>query len=1046
MIRGSQSSPVQEGNQNDTALLKIGGVSGPATAFPQGLSVLDLFHAVAERDPDRIALRYRDASLTYQALDRKANALAARLIERGVGRGTLVPVFVTDGLAFPIALVSVLKAGAAFVPLDPSWPGSRLRRILEELDPAVALVTSDGARVLAAFDMRVPTVTVDTDEAGLRERPELARLPGSSDLIYGYYTSGSTGRPKCALNHHRGLVNRLAAMSRWFGDGATHVALLNSRSTFDSAMWQVWWPLTTGGQVVLPHRDGILDLARTVHTISRYGVTITDFVPSVLAALVGLLEAKPQLRESLGCLRRLLIGGEAASPAVVRRFTALLPQVAVTNTYGPTECSIGSVFHDIGAADADVIPLGRPIDNTAVIVLDEEGWPVPRGEVGEIHLAGECLGAGYLADEERTRSTFIANPYPGVPGKQLYRTGDLGWLDERDLLHFVGRRDHQVKIGGVRVELGDVAAAFAGHADVGAVEVAVLGPDHHRTMVACVTPRTSATRLDVAELRRHAGERLPAELVPHRVVVLESLPVNENGKADRAALVRILEAQNGGVDVTSGGPGQPPQTREETLVAAAWAEVLGLTGVPVDRSFQECGGTSLAAFQVATLLGSRLAREVRPADVVVTQTVREQAALLVTGVAVRTADRDRADRALMAGDAARDGLPANIPAGPARARRLLVTGGTGFIGAHLVADLLARDEVEIWCLVRAGSGESPARRLAAGFEDYGLQTAAAALPAALSRGQVQIVQGDLGEVRFGLSDQRFAEIARRVDGVLHAGAMVNLVASYVDHRPANVAAVRELVRLAAQGDGCRIHLLSTLGAFPALSDDGGELVAEELAPAAAALPPDGYSRSKQAAENLLAAARHNGLTSAVYRLGEVWPHRSTGTANGTSLAHMVLYACALTGCVFTTEATVDLTPVDAVSDIITRCAVADLAPADGVYHLVWPRPLRFAEAFDALAQRYGCQSVSYAEFRGRVRALVGAVPPDPRLARLDALLPSPGPRAAAPECFDELFSEGSSGYDTTRFRQLAEPVGAPPLDTIGSYLGALGEVRRIGQS
>ncbi|MFD2350853.1 AMP-binding protein [Nonomuraea ferruginea] len=231
-------------------------------------------------------------------------------------------------------------------------------------------------------------------------------------MIYGFYTSGSTGAPKCALNHHRGLVNRLTTMSRRFGDGADHVTLQNSRSTFDSSMWQVLWPLVSGGQVVLPHRDGILDLEETATTIGRYGVTMTDFVPSVLEAFVSLLEVREDLREATSSLRRMLIGGEAAGAGVVHRLRALLPGLEVTNTFGPTECSIGSVFHDVTDADADRIPLGRPIDNTAAILLDDDLKPVPVNTPGEMYLGGECVGAGYLNDPERTARVLVANPFP----------------------------------------------------------------------------------------------------------------------------------------------------------------------------------------------------------------------------------------------------------------------------------------------------------------------------------------------------------------------------------------------------------------------------------------------------------------------------------------------------------------------------------------------------------------------------------------------------------------------------------------------------------
>ncbi|MGK5555178.1 amino acid adenylation domain-containing protein [Actinomadura kijaniata] len=998
---------------------------GPQRAFPRQSTVLDLFDQQRERAPDRPAVRYRDTTISYAELDARANATANALIGNGVSKGRLVPVLVADGPEFPVALFGVMKTGSAFVPLDPALPTDRLRTVMAELAPPAVVVSPASVDVVAELDPAVPAVVVDCAEPPDDPAPPPAgHAPEPQDLIYGFYTSGSTGTPKCSLNHHRGLVNRLTTMSRRFGDGADHITLQNSRSTFDSSMWQVLWPLVSGGQVVLPHRDGILDLEQTAMTIGRYGVTITDFVPSVLTAFVSLLELREDLREAASSLRRVLIGGEPAGPGPVHRLRALLPGLEVTNTFGPTECSIGSVFHDVTDADVDRIPIGRPIDNTAAIVLDDDLDPVPVNTPGEVYLGGECVGAGYLNDPERTARAFVANPFPEIPGAKLYRTGDLARVGEDGLLHFIGRRDEQVKIGGVRVELGDVESALADHPLVASAMAVVLGEGPEATLVGCVTARSADDPPSPQELREYAAEKLPAEHVPQQFEVLDTLPLNRNGKADRKALTALIAAET----ARRAGPAEhvePPATPMEELVCSAWCEVLRREQVSVVASFSDYGGTSLNAYQLTAAVSQRLGRPVRPRDLLVAPTVREQAARLSEGV-----DDDSAELAYINHD-----LTWRPP------QTLLLTGATGFIGAHVLAELLTNSGAALICLVRCSDPPQGARRLTEVLEQYRLTSALQMLPAALKTGRVEVVPGDLGGELLGLPRERFDAIASTVSGVVNAAGAVNLLSGYLDHRPANVLGVQELIRLAA--GGARVHTLSTLSIFPP-AGPGAPRVTEDQVPETEQVAADGYNRSKYVAESLLAGARRQGVSSVAYRLGEVWPHQETGVANPGSLAHGLLYACARAGCVFPTGAATDVTPVDVVSRFVAGAATGDIEVDDGALHVLWPARLRFAEAFDVLADRCGLDRVDYARFRDR---LEDAAESDERLARLRLLLPPPVPgRAEAPAELDRMFTDCSRHFDNRRFSRYAAALARPAADglkTIDRYLNELADISAL---
>jgi amino acid adenylation domain-containing protein/thioester reductase-like protein len=998
---------------------------GPRHAFPRHSTVLDLFCAQKEREPHRPAIRHRDTTMSYADLDTAANITADQLIGNGVPARQLIPVLVADGPEFPVALFGVMKTGSAFVPLDPAWPLDRLSAIMAELSPPAVVASPATAQTIAELEPALPVVIVDCARAPYdpahRKSPPAGLEPKPEDLIYGFYTSGSTGTPKCALNHHRGLVNRLTTMSRRFGDGAGHVTLQNSRSTFDSSMWQVLWPLVSGGQVVLPHRDGILDLERTAMTIGRYGVTMTDFVPSVLEAFVSLLEVREDLREATSCLRRMLIGGEAAGPGAVHRLRALLPGLEVTNTFGPTECSIGSVFHDVTDADVDRIPIGRPIDNTAAIVLDDDLEPVPVNTPGELYLGGECVGAGYLHDPGRTARVLVANPFPQIPGEKLYRTGDLARVGEDGLLYYNGRLDEQVKVGGVRVELGDVASALAGHSLVGSAVALVLGEPPESTLVCCVTPRSPDDPPSAERLRGYAAEKLPAEQVPHRIVVLDALPLNHNGKADRKALAALIAAET----ARRTGPEErvePPADPMEELVCSAWRDVLERDQVSVVVPFADYGGTSLLAYRLTTAISERLGQPVRPRDLLVAPTVRAQAARLTKGV-----DDDSAELAYIKQD-----LAWRPP------RTLLLTGATGFVGAHIFAELLTRSNTALICLVRCSDPPDGARRLTEVLDRYGLTSAWQALPMALKTGRVEVVPGDLGSELLGLPQWRFDAIASAVSGVVNAAGAVNFLSGYLDHRPANVLGVQELIKLAS--GGARLHTLSTLSIFPP-TGPGAPLITEDRIPETEQVAADGYNRSKYVAESLLADAHRLGVRSVVYRLGEVWPHRAIGAANPDSLAHNLLYACARTGCVFPTEAKTDVTPVDVVGEFVARAATGDLDVPDGAMHVLCPARVRFAEAFGVLADRGGLDRVGYARFHERLEAIAG---PEERLARLSLLLPPPAAGCdAAPAEFDRMFTDSTRHFDTQRFSRHAASLARPVADglrALDRYLNELTDI------
>lgn len=961
-------------------------------------TILDLFEQQTTAAPERPALAYGEDRWTYGALDGLAEDLARPLRAAGVRPGRLVPLLVGDGPALPIAMLALLKLGAAFVPLDETWPAARLDIVLDDLDSDV--VVCHPAFVDLAGRRSALAVELDVLDPSTPRHSAAGRL--SVDLAYGYYTSGSTGRPKCALNAHHGLLNRFQTMSRRFQDDGA-VVLQNSRHVFDSSLWQLLWPLTAGNQVVIPIREGILDLTETVATIAEHGVTMTDFVPSVFNTLVAVLESDEQMAQRLSSLRRVLIGGEEASARAVATFLRLLPDVRVTNTYGPTECSIGSVFHELDGAAP--VPLGRAIDNTFAVVLDENQRPVAPGEQGEICIGGECVGLGYLNDSERTARAFVDNPLAGVASPLLYRTGDQGWKDADGVLYFAGRRDHQVKIGGVRIELSEIEAALTTHSDVLDARVVLTRQNETGRLVAFIV---ATGALDIEELRVHVAGQLPPTSVPRQIVVLDRFPLTANGKADRVALVQLAAAADADQAGDAAHPAHGPETETERKVQAIWSDLLGIDAVDVTTSFFALGGDSLGAHRLVIALTPIAGRRLKIQDVLTHSTVRALAALLdgeASTVDSRQNAAPRIDHDRLKADSvlhpAIQGAPCEEPW---TLDRVLLTGATGFVGAHLLVELLTAG-ARVECLVRANDHHTAWARLHAALARYGLA------PTSLHRVRVHL--GDVAQPRLGLSLTAYDELTKLTGTVVHAAAAVNLLLDYDALRASNVEGTARVLAFCTTGRPKNLHHISTLGVFSASSSS--TLLHEDVDLEAVPLPSIGYSQSKWVAERMVAAARERGVLANIYRVGEVGPHSITGRPSERGLVDALLAAAVTHRRYPEVPLGIDFIPVDYVAKLVLAAIVT--GEMGHAYHISQSTTVGLDELFDALTKLVPMEQVSYERFWQGLGS-------DEPSARLRTVLPEP---TGAPDRdlaqLAGLLLAGTRRIESSRADRLAQASG-----------------------
>ncbi|MDQ1592736.1 MAG: hypothetical protein QOG71_3363 [Pyrinomonadaceae bacterium] len=617
-----------------------------ARDYPPHACLHELFEAQAERTPDAIALVFENERVNYRELNRRANALAERLRASGVRAETRVGVFAERSVEMVVALVGVLKAGGAYVPLEPTYPAERLSFMLADARVSVLLTQE---RLLAALpsqhDAEIICLDRDWKEIdGLHAENVAGGAPAADNAAYVIYTSGSTGRPKGVVNTHRGICNRLLWMQDEYELTRDDRVLQKTPFSFDVSVWEFFWPLITGAQLVVARPGGHQDSAYLVRLIEREAVTTLHFVPSMLSVFLS----EPGLEECRS-LRRVICSGEALTKELQERFYARL-NADLHNLYGPTEAAVDVSYWACERDDArPAVPIGRPIANTQLYVLDGELQPVPVGVAGELYIAGVGLARGYLNRPALTADKFIANPFSDEPGARLYRTGDAARFLEDGEIEFLGRLDDQVKLRGFRIELGEIESVLAEHPSLKECVVTVRedtrGDGGDRRIVAYFVHAGDTPAMPDA-LRSFLRELLPEYMIPSAFVALPALPLTPNGKLDRRALPAPEPAT-----VTGDGQGVGLLNPLEEVVAGIWAEVLGLERVGLRDNFFESGGHSLLALRVVSRLRSTLKIEVPVRELFDAPTV--------AGFAARVASLQRAKLNLpsspMLGTVARDG-------------------------------------------------------------------------------------------------------------------------------------------------------------------------------------------------------------------------------------------------------------------------------------------------------------------------------------------------------------------------------------------------------
>ena len=949
------------------------------SASEENLCLHQLFEEQARRTPQALALVDTRSELTYEELDRRAEHLAAHLKSAGVRPDEVVGVYMERRAEYVVACLAALKAGGAFLPLELAYPASLLGEVIADAGPRIVLTHEHYAERLPRGQARLCLdegweEAIDADGSGDGRGPR----PGLDDLVFVSYSSGTTGKPKGVANPHRAAVR-----SYLWRFGVSDYGPGDRVGCNVFFIWEMFRPLLRGATTCVIPDDVIYDPEALIRFLEEYGITEVLMTPSLLGTVLN--AGGPDVEARLSALRVLWLNGEVVTKTLARRVLAMLPETRVLNVFSASEThevAAGDLRDLIDDTSATYCPVGRLMDPDHLYLLDEDVQPVPEGTAGELYVGGDCLARGYVNRPELTAQRFVENPFSSEKGARMYRTGDKARLLPGGSLEVLGRVDFMVKVRGYSIELGAVEAAIERCLAVRSCVVVAEGEEgEDKRLVAYLVPssdpaeregRYTGWRIDPKtgrspEIRRRLQESLPHYAIPAVFMELEALPLQDTtGKVDRRRLpqppARVTPAP---VEHARALSAHAPRHEKEALLVRLWEDVLRLEEGDVRRGddFFDIGGHSLAAAQLLSSVDGAFGVRLSMRALLENPTVEG----MCDEIEVRQR-RDGDEREVIRGrpdlDLRGEAVlepeikPDRTNSGVATlqdARRVFLTGATGFLGAFLLDALLSRTNAEVHCLVRPRKGEQhgPMEPIRANLQRYGLWEAGHVR-------RIVPVAGDLGEPLLGIVGEDFGALAREMDVVIHNGAVVNMAYPYGALEPVNVGGTREVLRLACLHRTKPVHHVSTNGIFaPGTPVCGEDADLDVLAEAR----EDGYGQSKWVAEKLVWQAAERGLPVTVYRPGNISGHSTVGASNPRDFQGALIAESLRLGLAPEVDGwCMEMTPVDFVSHVI--CHLAGDPDAWGqVFHLADPNPVPARRIFDWIEELgYPLERLPYPEW------------------------------------------------------------------------------------
>lgn len=898
---------------------------GEKLAIPADTTLIDLFENQILLSPHSTAIIHKEKSLSYFELNQKAEKIAYFLSKYFNNEIEFIGLMIPNSINLVAAIIASMKVGIPFIPLDIDWPKTRLDTIINKLNNSIILTEEK----TPTYKPNKNLIFANFESINFSKKIDPKQYNRSNKIIYGFFTSGTTGVPKCALNYHYGLLNRIYVMTDIFGSPSGHTVLQNSKHVFDSSMWQILWPLSGGGKVVIPSHTSNLNLEAILKTISNNKITMTDFVPSIFNLVVEYIYNTPELKSDMKTLKAILIGGEEANTDSCKKFISLLPNIQLINTYGPTEASIGNIFYKINNHKTNnAIPIGRPIANTIAVILNNKGLLTNYGEIGEICIGGVCLGAGYLNDCKKTNKVFIDNLLPEIPVDKLYRTGDLGLINDDGNIIFKGRNDFQVKINGLRIELGEIEVALANIEGIIEARVVVKGQSNNRRSLMAIYTGQEFTQ---EQLRSILESVLPKTIIPAKFTHIKSMPLTHNGKIDRKKLLTI--------EYSDKLKDTHLEDEQHILFKEIWLEILNINNVHEATHFFNEGGNSLSAVELSIEVEKRTRKKIPFQFIYKNPTFKEFCSQFeqITFISRMKEDYKQALQDIKILKT----LPYNNIKEPnKRFQNILLTGATGFIGIHILSQLSQNNEFTIYCIVRANNDDDAYQRIVEKFKYYDL----------FHRGimnNIKPISGDLEKKQLGIKPNKFKLLHEIIDTFINSAANIGFLADYHFHRKANVLAVANIVRFCTVNNKHLIHISS----FSAMNKMKIKTTISSLDRVTLGLKPaDAYGLSKWAAEMLVEDAISKGFNFTIVRLGEIGKSSLTKISNPSSMLTLFIKVCKELKTYPSNSCVIDYTTVNLVANEI--CKITSSEVIKDRKHILEETPIPLKNLITSEAEPY----------------------------------------------------------------------------------------------
>ncbi|MFF3697945.1 amino acid adenylation domain-containing protein [Streptomyces sp. NPDC002221] len=999
--------------------------------YPRNATIPSLFVEQAERCPESLAIEWDGGKWSYRELAERSRRGATGLRSRRVRGGDVVAVSMNRSADAVAAILGVLCAGATYLPLDPSYPADRLAQILTEADVRVA-VSAPGQRIEVPDGVTV----IDTDAlfASADEAdPQWWRGRNAGDAAYVIYTSGSTGAPKGVVCPHRGQT-RLARGASDLRILPEDRVLATTNLTFDISCYEMFATLLNGACLIPVRAEDLLD-SKTLETVLK------ERRISVMWLSAGLFHqhahAAPEMFARLRCL---IAGGDTVGPRAVRAVLKNGRPHMLLNGYGPTEDSSLATAHRVTelSGRAENVPIGINVPGSTAYVVRDDGTIAAPGESGELWLGGDGVALGYLKDPDKTADRFVADPWsPLEVRSRLYRTGDMARWRQDGVLEYLGRRDRQIKLRGYRVELDEVEAVLAAHSQVRQAAVEVIGEGAGELLVAAVVGQSGQGRQRLSQrLHDHVRDRLPAYMVPARIAVVDALPLSSSGKVDRRELAELA------APVVSSSTGNAALRDEwERAVADIWRDVLHVDAVARDETFFALGGTSLRATQITAAVRERLRTAAGSGRVMIRELVGDPSLADFADIVHalhdgRAADDTRVDfeREIRLAPELRFEAPA--AASPMAPAQVLLTGATGFLGVHLVEQLLRSGVERVHCLIRADTPEGALDRLTARMRRYGVD------PEPLMD-RVVPVPGELAEPHFGLPDGTWRDLARGIDLITHCGSRVNFVYPYTALAPINVGGTRTVLELAGERTTKPVHYISSIAVIVGFGTAGVTHVEEDTPLDHAERISLGYPETKWVAERLVVEAGRRGLPVAIHRPYEVTGTQDRGVWNTDTMMCALFRTIAETGLAPDMGLPLDFVPVDYTAEAIVHI-LTHQQPDGRVYHLTNPRAARLPLLVERLtAMGYPVRTLSYDDWSAMLAELTARLPDHPMAPYVDMFVE---PARESDISVKQMYTDGifpTFGNHNAEAALADSGLRCPPVDAalLDTYLH---EFRRTG--